>query len=187
MNTLLKQQAAFQNQLASQIAAINQIRKEIDNQAAISEQERTQIDKILREAMNQLQQAKNGAQAQQVLAQAQANLNQLRDPQASSKALASAAASSSLAKSSNANLSAAGKALATGDSKGLDTALQKLASQISSMTPAQRAQLAQQIEQSANQALNNPALSSALHQLAKSVADGSPGEISDAINAVETN
>ena len=186
VNTLLQQQAAFQNQLASQIAAINQIRKEIDNQAAISAQERNQIDKILREAMNQLQQAKNGAQAQQVLAQAQAKLNQLRDPQATSKAVARAAASSSLAKSSNANVSAAGKALATGDNNGLDAALQKLASQISSMTPAQRAQLAQQIEQSANQALNNPALNSALHQLAKAVADGSPGEISDANKAVET-
>jgi len=186
VNTLLQQQAAIQNQLASQIAAINQVRKEIDNQTAISAQERAQIDKILREAMSQLQQAKNGAQAQQALAQAQAKLNQLRDPQATSKALASAAASSSLAKSSNANLSAAGKALAKGDNKGLDNALQKLASQISSMTPAQRTQLAQQIEQSANQALNNPALSSALHQLAKAVAGGSPGEISDAINAVET-
>src|SRR5260370_5389474 len=54
------------------------------------------------------------------------------------------------------------------------------------MTPAQRAQLAQQIEQSANQASNNPQLSSALHQLAKSVANGSPSEISDAIKAVET-
>lgn len=186
MNTVLQQQTAFQNQLASQIAAINQIRKEIDNQAAISAQERAQIDKILRETMSQLQQAKNGAQAQQALAQAQAMLNQSRDPQATSKALARAAASSSLANSSNANLSAAGKALATGDNKGLNTALQKLASQISNMTPAQRAQLAQQIEQSANQALNNPALSSALHQLAKAVADGSPGEISDAINAFET-
>jgi RNase P protein component len=186
MDTVLQQQAAFQNQLARQVAAINQIRQEIDNQAAISAQERNQIDKILREAMSQLQQAKNGAQAQQVLAQAQAKLNQLRDPQATSKALARAAASSSLAKSSNANLSAAGKALATGDNKGLDSALQKLASQISSLTSVQRAQLAQQIEQSANQALDNPALSSALHQLAKAVADGSPGEISDAINAVET-
>ena len=186
MNTLLQQQSAFQSQLASQIATINQIRKEIDNQASISAQQRAQIDKILREVMNKLQQAKNGAQAQQALAQAQAQLNQLRDPQATSKAQASAAASSSLAKSSNANLSAAGKALATGDNKGLDAALQKLASQVSSMTPAQRAQLAQQIEQSANQALNNPALSSALHQLAKAVADGSPGEISDAINAVKT-
>jgi hypothetical protein len=53
------------------------------------------------------------------------------------------------------------------------------------MTPAQRAELAQQIEQSASQALGNPQLNAALHQLAKAVADNNPGEISDAIKALE--
>jgi len=186
MNTVLQQQAAFQNSIAKQVAAINQVRTSINNQNAISEQERALIDKILSETMTQLQQSKNEAQAQQVLAQAQAKLDQLRDPQATIKAEARAALSSSLRNSSNTNLNAAGKALATGDSKGLNNALQKLASQISSMTTAQRAQLAQQIEQAANQALGNPQLSSALHQLAKAVAGGSPSEVSDAVKAFET-
>ncbi len=53
------------------------------------------------------------------------------------------------------------------------------------MTPAQRAQLAQQIEQSASQALGNPQLNTALHQLARAVADNNPGEISDAVKALE--
>lgn len=186
MNAVLQQQAAFQNLVARQVAAINHERAVINSQTQIPAQERALIDKILRDALAQLQQAKNGTQAQQALAQAQSQLDQLRDPQASNKAQARAAASSSLQGSSNTNLSAAGKALGTGDSKSLSAALQKLASQINSMTPAQRAQLAQQIEQSANQASNNPQLSSALHQLAKSVANGSPSEISDAIKAVET-
>ncbi len=164
MNTVLQQQAAFQNRIAREVTTINQIRKVINSQNAISEQERELIDKILSETMTQLQQSKNEAQAQQVLAQAQAKLDQLRDPQATIKAEARAALSSSLQNSSNANLSAAGKALATGDSKSLDNALKKLASQVSSMTAAQRAQLAQQIEQAANQALENPQLSSALQQ-----------------------
>jgi hypothetical protein len=186
MNAVLQQQAAFQNLVARQVAAINHERAVINSQKEISAQERALIDKILRDALAQLRQAKNGTQAQQALAQAQSQLDQLRDPQASNKAQARAAASSSLQGSSNANLSAAGKALGTGDSKGLSAVLQKLASQINSMTPAQRAQLAQQIEQSAKQASNNPQLSSALHQLAKSVANGSPSEISDAMKAVET-
>lgn len=186
MNAVLQQQAAFQNLVARQVAAINHERAVINSQTQIPAQERALIDKILRDALAQLQQAKNGTQAQQALAQAQSQLDQLRDPQASNKAQARAAASSSLQGSSNTNLSTAGKALGTGDSKSLSAALQKLASQINSMTPAQRAQLAQQIEQSANQASNNPQLSSALHQLAKSVANGSPSEISDAIKAVET-
>ena len=53
------------------------------------------------------------------------------------------------------------------------------------MTPAQRAQLAQQLEKAANQAQQNPDLSSSLHQLARSVASGSPGEVSDASNSVQ--
>jgi hypothetical protein len=186
MNAVLQQQAAFQNRLARQLAAINQVRTTINNQTAISAQERAMIEKILREALAQLQKANNEGQAQQTLAQAQAKLDQLRDPQAASKAQALANASSSLQNSSNTNVSAAGKALAKGDKQALDSSLQKLASQLNSMSSAQRAQLAKQIEQSANQAQDNPQLSSALHQLAKAVADGNSSEVSDAVKALET-
>src|SRR5436305_603009 len=99
---------------------------------------------------------------------------------------APANASSSLQNSSNANVSNTGKALASGDSKALNSALQNFAAQIAHMTPAQRAQLAQQIERAANQGQNNPQLSSALHQLAKAVADGNPSEISDATKTLES-
>jgi hypothetical protein len=186
MNAVLQQQAAFQARLNRQIAAINQARAVIDNQTAISAQERAVIDKILRDALAHLQQSSSEEQAQQSLAQAQSKLNQLRDPQASQKAQARANASSALQNSSNANLSNAGKALATGDNKALDSSLQNLASQLNTMTPAQRAQLAQQIERAANEAQNNPQLSSALHQLAKAVADGKSGEVSDATKTLES-
>src|SRR6266849_2725506 len=186
MNAVLQQQAAFQARLNRQIAAINQARTVIDNQAAISAQERALIDKILREALARLQQSSSEEQAQQSLAQAQSKLSQLRDPQASQKAQARANASSSLQNSSNMNLSNTGKALASGDSKALNNSLQNFASQLTDMTPAQRAQLAQQIERAANQAQNNPQLSSALHQLAKAVADGNPSEVSDATKTLES-
>jgi hypothetical protein len=186
MNTFIQQQAALQARLNRQVAAINQIRSVIDNQATISPQERALIDKILRDALAKLLQSSSLEQAQQSLAQAQSQLNQLRDPQAGQKAQARANASSSLQASSNANLSNTGKALASGDSKALNSSLQNFASQIANMTPAQRAQLAQQIERAANQGQNNPQLSSALHQLAKAVAGGNPGEISDATKALES-
>ncbi len=186
MNTLLQQQAALQARLNRQIAAINQTRSVIDNQTAISPQERALIDKILRDALARLQQSSSQEQAQQSLAQAQSQLSQLRDPQASQKAQARANASSSLQNSSNAHLSNTGKALASGDSKALNSSLQNFASQIANMTPAQRAQLAQQIEQAASQGQNNPQLSSALHQLAKAVAEGNPNEVSDATKTLES-
>jgi hypothetical protein len=186
MNTLLQQQATLQARLNRQLAAINHTRLVIDNQAAISPQERALIDKILRDALARLQQSKSQVQAQQSLAQAQSQLNQLRDPQAIQKAQARANASSSLQNSSNANLSNTGKALASGDSKALNTSLQNLTSQIANMTPAQRAQLAQQIERASSQGQNNPQLSSALHQLAKAVADGNSSEVADSSNTLES-
>jgi hypothetical protein len=186
MNAVLQQQAAFQARLNRQIATITQARAVIENQTAISAQERALIDKILLEALARLQQSSSQEQAQQSLAQAQSKLNQLRDPQASQKAQARANASSSLQNSSNANLRNTGKALATGDNNALHSSLQQLSSQLNNMTPAQRAQLAQQLERAANEAQNNPQLSSALHQLAKAVAGGNQGEVSDATTTLES-
>ena len=186
MNIFLQQQAALQARLNRQIAAINQTRLMIDNQATISAQERAIIDKILRDALARLQQSSNQEQAQQGLGQAQSQLNQLRDPKATQKAQASANASASLQNSSNANLSNTGKALASGDSKALNNSLQNLTSQIANMSPAQRAQLAQQLERASSMGQNNPQLSSALHQLAKAVADGNSSEISDASKSLES-
>ena len=185
VNAAYQQQQAFQNSISRQIAQLNHIRQLIDSQASTPQQVRDQIDKILQQAMSQLQQAKDANQAQQILAQAQQQLNQLRDPQEGAKANATASAASALQSSSNANVKAAGKALATRDNKGLSNALKQLASQIGSMSADQRAQLARQLAQAANAASGNPQLASALQQLAKAVADGSSNDIADAINAVQ--
>jgi hypothetical protein len=184
LNTAFQQQQAFQSSLSRQLAQLNHIRQLIDSQGTIPQQLRDQLDKILQQTLSQLQQAKDATQAQQILAQAQQKLDQLRDPQADSKANASAAAASTLQNSSNVNIKAAGKALATGDNKGLGDALQKLASQANGMTAGQRAQLAQQITRAANAASGNPQLASALQQLAKSIADGNANDIADATRAV---
>src|ERR1051326_1975538 len=125
VNTAYQQQQAFRNSISRQIAQLNHIRQLIDSQTSTSQQMRDQLDKILQQAMSQLQQAKDANQAQQILAQAQQQLNQLRDPQAGVKANANASAASTLQSSSNANVKATGKALATGDNKGLSNALQK--------------------------------------------------------------
>lgn len=181
----LQQQAAFQAGISRQIAGIEQLRKVIDRQDAVPPQLRQQIDKILQQTIAQLQQSSNSSQAQQALAQAQGKLNQLRNPQASAKAQAQAAASQSLKNSTNANLKATGAALGSNNLKNLNDSLQKLSSSVSGLTQQQRSQLAQQIEAAANQAGGDPQLASALHQLAKAVADGTPGEISDATQAVK--
>jgi len=186
MTAVLQQQAAFQARIAKQISAIAHVRTQLVQQTTTSAQQRAQIDQILRDLQTKLQNAKNETQAQQALAEAQAKLNQLRDPQASNRAQARTAASSSLQSSPNASLNAISQALATNNSKQLANALQSLASQVNKMTPAQRAQLAQQLEQAANQAHQDPKLSASLHQLAKSIADGSSSEVSDASNAVQT-
>jgi len=184
MNAILKQQAAFQSTLAKQIKAIDKTRQEVAHQTTIPPTQQKQIDQILRDLEAKLHQAKNNAEAQKAIAEAQAKLDSMRNPQAANKAQGRASASASLQSSNNPTLGALGQALATGDSKQTSTALKSLASQVSKLTPAQRSKLAQQIEQAANKASNNPTLSKALHQLAKSVANGTSSEVTDAANAV---
>ena len=185
MNTVVKQQAAFQARIAKQIASIEKVRQDLTQQSALSPTEQQKIDQILRGLENKLSQAKTGTQAQQALAQAQNQLNQQRNPQASNNAQANAAASSALQSSNNANLKALGNALANNDSKQISRALQNVGGQLNKMSSQQRAQLSQQLEKAANQAGQNQSLSSALHQAAKAVADGNQSEVNDAAKAVQ--
>jgi hypothetical protein len=186
MDAVLKQQAAFQAHVAVQVQHIEQLRKELAHQAALTPQQKAQADQILRNLEQQLEQAKNETEAQQALAKAQARLDQLRNPLTASKIAAQTAAGNTLQNSTNANLDAVGKALASNDPKSLANALKGLTSQIGKLSPSQRSQLAQQIESAANQASQDPNLSSSLHQLAKAIADGSPSEVTDAANAVQS-
>lgn len=180
MTTILKQQAAFQARIQKQIASIEQIRHNLAQQSGVSSTEKQKIDQILQDLENKLQQSKNDTQAQQAISQSQAQLNQQRDPQASNKSQANTAASSSLQNSSNPSLKALGNALANNDSKAVAKALQDLSGQLNKMSPDQRAQVSQQLENAANQSPQDPALSSALHQTAKAISDGNQSEVNDA-------
>jgi hypothetical protein len=185
MTAILKQQDAFQARIAKQIASIEQVRQNLNKQTDVSPTERQKIDQILQNLENKLQQAKTDTQAQQAIAQSQGQLNQLHDPQASNKAQANTAASSSLQNSKDPNLRALGKALASNDSKAVAKALQNLAANLNKMTPQQRAEVSQQLENAANQASQDPALSSALHQTAKAVSDDNPSEVNDASQTLQ--
>jgi hypothetical protein len=185
MNDVLKQQEAFQTQIAQQVKAIDKARQVVNQQSNTTAAQKKQIDQILRDLEAKLQQAQNETQAQQAIADAQAKLNQLQNPQAANNIQGQNAAGTALQNSSDQNLHNAGQALSNNDSQSLAKALQNLASQVSKMTPDQRARQAQQLEQAANQASQNPALSSALHQLAQAITDNNPSEISDATNAVQ--
>lgn len=184
MNDVLRQQEAFQAKVAQQVKAITKVRQDLVHQPDLPQTQKQQVDQILSDLQAKLQQARNENEAQQAIADAQAKLNQLRDPQAANKIQGQTTAGSSLQGSSNKNLQSAGQALNNNNSKALAQALQNLANQAGKLSAAQRSQLSQQIEQAANQANQNPNLSSALHQLAKSLADGNQSEINDAANAI---
>jgi hypothetical protein len=185
MTNVLKQQAAFQAQIDQQVKTIEKMRQELPNQPGITAEQQKQIDQILQNLETKLKNAKSLEEAQQALADAQAKIDQLRNPQVSNKAEANAAASSSLQNSSNANLKSLGQALANGDARSLDEALKKLSEQVDKMSDAERRQLAQQIEAASNQASQDAELSSSLHQLAKSIADGSKSEMNDAAKQLQ--
>src|SRR5712691_6986854 len=63
MTAVLQQQAAFQVRIASQIVAIDQVRKALAHLTTTSAQQREQIDQILRELETQLHHANNETQA----------------------------------------------------------------------------------------------------------------------------
>ncbi len=186
MNDYLKQQATLQTQIAKQVAAIEHVRTNTNQSPNIPTAEKQKIDQILRELEAKLQQAQTPTEAQQALSDAQAKLDQLHNPQTANRVQAQAAASNALQKSQNANLQAAGKALANNDSQALQKALQDLAKQAGSMSADERSQAAQDLEKAASQANQDASTSSALHQLAKAISDNNAGEISDAANAVSS-
>ena len=190
MTAILKQQADLQARLARQIASIEKNRRQIDAQSTISAKEKQLIDQILRDLESRLnyesQNAKSEAEAQQDLADAQTKLDQLRNPQAATRIQSQSTAGQSLQHSSDANLQALGQALANNDIKSLSQALQNLASQASKLSQAQRDQLAQELENAANQANLNPDLKSALHQLAQALTENNAKEIANASQALQS-
>lgn len=185
MTTILQQQAAFRAQMARQAAAVEKLRQELEHQTAVPAAQQEQENQILKDLENKLQQAQSTSDAQQALAQAQSKLDQLHNPQTQNEVQAKSAAGSALQNSGNSTLSSVGQALSKGDSQNLANALQKLNNDINKMSAAQRSQLAQQLEAAASQASQDPNLSSALHQLAKSIADGNQSEVTDATKAVQ--
>ncbi len=185
MNTIMQQQAALQAHIARQVAAVEHIRKELAQAPALTKAQQQQLDQLLQNLESKLQQAKSDTEAQQAIAQAQSQIDQMRNPQTAQNSQGQNAASNSLQSSSNSSLKSIGQALANNDTQGLAAALQKLADQVSKMTPQQRSNLAQQLEQAANQASQNPQPSSAMHNLAKSLADGNTSEQSDAAKELQ--
>lgn len=186
MTDYLRQQANLQTKIAKAITSIEQVRNSTDKQTNLPQSAKKQIDQILNDLEAKLQNAKSENEAQQAIADAQAKIDQLRDPQATNKINAQNAAGKSLQNSSNAILQATGQALKNHDGNALHQALQDLANQASQLNSQQRSQLAQDFAKAANEAGQNPALSSALQQLSKALADGDSSEISDATKAVET-
>ncbi|MBO0790349.1 MAG: hypothetical protein J2P36_05295, partial [Ktedonobacteraceae bacterium] len=95
MNAVLQQQAAFQNQIAQQVKAIDSLRQQLEQQNGTTAEQKQQTDQILKDLQTQLKQAKNQTEAQQAIAQAQSKLDQLRDPQAANRTQAQSTAATS--------------------------------------------------------------------------------------------
>ncbi|HTI13411.1 MAG TPA: hypothetical protein VL461_02425 [Dictyobacter sp.] len=187
MQSILQQRAALHAQITKQISTIDKIRQNVQKQPDLSDADKKQLDQTLHDVETQLQHAQNETDAQQALANAQAKINQLHDPQASAKLQSQVDAGKSLQSSNNSGAQALGQALAKNDPQGVDKALQKISSQANSLSNGQRQQLAQDLEQAANQSNQSSQLSSSLHQLAKSLTDGDTSEVSDATKAVSSS
>ena len=135
-------------------------------------------DPAKREALaRELQQAASGVRkapdpqsAVASLSQAQQRLSQLKDPNQGAKQDAAAAAGKQLAQ--NADAAKAGNALASQDLRGASSELNKLAQNLTNLSPQQQQQLAQALSQATSASSGDPKLQESLRQAAQALQRG---------------
>jgi uncharacterized membrane protein YgaE (UPF0421/DUF939 family) len=168
--TILAQQRAVRQAIAEQIAQIEALRTQIENDPTLTEEQKEELTRPLDEAQERLESGDlTREQAVQILTQAQQELQQLADPNAQAQAEALRQAGESL--SQNATTQSVGEALASGDLQGAAEALANI--DPARLSEAERQALADQLEQTA-QALQgtNPELAEQMQAAAEALRRG---------------
>jgi hypothetical protein len=164
-------------QTAQQIEAI---RQEVQQNPALTQEQRDALTQPLEEAQRQLQEGNlSQEQAVAVLTQAENQLQQLADPQAQQQIQALQQAGQGMTDSSTTQ--SVGDSLANGDLQGAANQLANI--DPSQLTPAQQADLANQLDQAASSlASTNPQLSSQMQQAADALRNGDTQAAQQALN-----
>jgi len=138
------------------------------------------VQKILSDAQQKIAQAQDPRQALEAISPAEQQLQQLSDPQTQARTSTAQNLASSLSATTAGN--AAGEALTSSPSKGAQ-ALRDLASQLQSLTPQQRAQLAKALADAAQHA-QDPTIAASLQRASAALSSGDVAAAAGALSDV---
>ena len=140
----------------------------------------TQVQKILQDTQAKVAAAPNPRAALQNITPAEHQLLQLSDPQTPARVSSAQNLANSLASTTAG--SATSQAINASPAKGAQ-ALRTLASQLQSLTPQEKAELARALAQAAHQS-QDPAMAASLQQASSAIAGGDAGAAATALNTV---
>ncbi|HEY8885148.1 MAG TPA: hypothetical protein VIO35_07550 [Chloroflexota bacterium] len=177
MNQLLAQRRADAASQARAAGAVHDVQAKIAANAATVPAD-PKVQKILAATEKQIRQAPDPRQALQAISPAEQQLQQLSDPQTPARTSTAQNLASSLSATKAGK--AAGQALTASPAKGAE-ALRQLASQLQSLTPQERAQLAQALATAAQHA-QDPAMAASLSRASSALAAGDYAAAAAALN-----
>jgi chemotaxis protein histidine kinase CheA len=167
MDQLLAQRRADAATQATAANAVHAVQDKIAANAATVPPD-PKVQKILSSTEKQIRDARDPRQALQAISPAEQQLQALSDPQTPARTSTAQNLASSLSATKAGK--AAGQALTASPAKGAQ-ALRELASQLQSLTPQERAQLAQALATAAQHA-QDPAMAASLSRAASALAAG---------------
>jgi hypothetical protein len=176
MDQVLAQRQADRASQAKAISAITATQKKIAASTKTAPVD-PQVQKILSDTQQKIAQAQDPRQALQAISPAEQQLQQLSDPQTAART--STAQNVANALSATTAGAAAGQALSSSPSKGAQS-LRDLASQLQSLTPQERAQLAKALADAA-QHPQDPAMAASLQIASAALSSGDVAAASGAL------
>lgn len=177
---VLAQQRAVQQAVAREVKQLEAIRRQVESNNQLNEEQMAELMKPLNEAIQQLQTGDlSQEQVVSILSQAEGELRQLADPSAMQQAQALQSAGQQLAQ--NDQTRAAGELLQNNDLSGAASALNNL--NVSQLSGAEQQQLASSLEQAAQSlAGTNPEVADRLQQAADALRRGDAQSAQNALN-----
>jgi hypothetical protein len=168
----LREQRAHAAAQAATADQIDAIARQVAGQGKPGEDpaKREALARELQQAASGVRKAPDPQSAVASLSQAQQQLSQLKDPNQGAKQDAAAAAGKQLAQ--NADAAKAGNALASQDLQGASSELNKLAQNLTNLSPQQQQQLAQALSQAASTSSGDSKLQESLRQAAQALQRG---------------
>jgi hypothetical protein len=179
MDQLFAQRRADAASQAAAANAVHAVQAKIAANAATTPPD-PKVQKILSSTEKQIRQAPDPRQALQAISPAEQQLLALSDPQTPARTSTAQNLASSLSGTKAGK--AAGQALTASPAKGAQ-ALRELASQLQSLTPQERAQLAQALATAASHA-QDPAMAASLSSASSALAAGDNAAAAAALGAV---